>query len=300
MSTISHTDAAAVPDEAYVPRSDRSIWRSGPMIIVLRFVLIALVLVLWQVLSGPVLPTYAVSRPTAVVKTLGDLLSSSSGWRNIETTAVEVLVGFALGVAIGSLMALILGTFSVAGRVMEPLVAAFNGIPKIAIAPLFVLFFGIGEWSKIAIAITGVAFVVFYNIYLGLREVKRELAEIVQVMGGKPRHVLQYVTLPTLLSPFFAGLKAGGPLAILGVIAGEFIASYNGLGHALFTYSTDLDAAGVFATLVILVAMSLILNGLLSQLDKYAIRRLGLAAGPQAQKRARKEEVAREALVTVP
>ena len=273
-------------EDAYVPTSDRSVWRSGPVVILLRLLLIALVLVLWQVLSGPVLPTYAVSTPTQVAKTLGSLLSSSSGWSNIETTSVEVLVGFALGVAIGTLMALVLGTFSLAGRVMEPLVAAFNGIPKIAIAPLFVLFFGIGEWSKIAIAITGVAFIVFYNLYLGLREVKRELREIVQVMGGKPRHVLQYVTLPTLLSPFFAGLKAGGPLAILGVIGGEFIASFNGVGHLLFTYSTDLDAAGVFAALVILVAMSLIINGLLSQLDKFAMRRLGLAAHLETQQRA--------------
>ena len=288
MSTLSHADESAnlEMEDQYVPTSDRSIWRSGPVVVGLRILLIALVLVLWQVLSGPVLPTYAVSTPTQVAKTLGDLLSSSSGWSNIETTAVEVVVGFVLGVAIGTLMGLVLGTFSLAGRVMEPLVAAFNGIPKIAIAPLFVLFFGIGEWSKIAIAITGVAFVVFYNLYLGLREVKRELVEMVQVIGGKPRHVLRYVTLPTLLSPFFAGLKAGGPLAILGVIGGEFIASFNGVGHLLFTYSTDLDAAGVFAALVILVAMSLIINGLLSQLDKFAIRRLGLSERVDAQQRA--------------
>jgi NitT/TauT family transport system permease protein len=286
VSTISDTGHVVGSDGVYVPPTDRSIWRSGPIIIVLRAAVIALLLVLWQLLSGHLLPTYEISKPTDVVRTLGDLLSSSSAWKSIETTAVEVVVGFALGVAIGTLMGLVLGTFSLAGRVMEPLVAAFNGIPKIALAPLFVLVFGIGEWSKIAIAITGVAFVVFYNLYLGLREVKRELREIVQVMGGKPRHVLQYVTLPTLLSPFFAGLKAGGPLAILGVIAGEFIASYNGLGHMLYTYSTDLDAAGVFATLVILVAMSLIINGLLSQLDRYAIRRLGLTAGVDAQPRA--------------
>jgi NitT/TauT family transport system permease protein len=84
--------------------------------------------------------------------------------------------------------------------------------------------------------------------------------------------------LPTLLSPFFAGLKAGGPLAMLGVIAGEFIASINGVGHLLFINSTDLDAAGVMADIVILVGMTLILNGLLTQLDNFAIRRLGLSS----------------------
>lgn len=262
---------------AYQAPRQELFWHRGSTVVLLRVLLIIALLVLWQVLSGPLFPTYAVSKPTAVATALKQLLSSSAGWSDIETTAVEIAVGFVLGVGIGSVMAIVLGTFTIAGRVTDPLIAALNGIPKIALAPLFVIFFGIGEWSKIAIAITGVSFVVFYNLYIGMREVNVELLEIVGVMGGNRRHLLQYVTIPTLASPFFAGLKAGGPLAILGVIAGEFIAAYNGVGHLLYVDSTDLDAAGVFAGLVVLVAMSLILNGLLSQLDRTASRRLGLA-----------------------
>ncbi|MGQ4516534.1 ABC transporter permease subunit [Streptomyces sp. DW26H14] len=250
--------------------------RESALVVGLRIGVIVLVLVLWQVMSGPVLPEYAVSRPTSVAVAVWDLLTSSAGWTNIETTAVEVAAGFVIGVAIGSVMGVLLGTFKLAGRVLEPLAAAFNGIPKIAIAPLFVLFFGLGEWSKIAIAVTGVAFIMFYNLYLGLRLVDRELNEIIRVMGGRGRHVLTYVTIPTLAPPFFAGLKAGGPLAILGVIGGEFIASFNGLGHLLFTDAMALDSAGVFAGLIVLVAMSLILNSLLTQLDNYVLKRLGL------------------------
>jgi len=179
-------------------------------------------------------------------------------------------------VAIGTVMGLVLGSFPLAGRVMEPLVAAVNGVPKIALAPLFVLFFGIGSWSKIYIAATGVAFVVFYNLYLGLRLRERELIEIIQVMGGRRSHVLSYVTLPTLAAPFFAALKAGGPLAILGVIGGEFIASSEGVGHELFTSAMNLDAATEFAGLIVLMAITLILNSVLTQLDAYALKRLGL------------------------
>ncbi|MFJ9173834.1 ABC transporter permease [Streptomyces sp. NPDC102360] len=267
------TDTAAAP----APKaSDR--WRGTPAVIGLRILVIVVALVLWQWMSGPVLPEYAVSNPTDVFDALTKMLGSASGWTNIRVTAVEVLAGFGLGVAAGTVMGLVLGSFPLLGRVLEPLVAALNGIPKIALAPLFLLFFGIGSWSKITIAMTGVAFVVFYNIYLGLRQRERELVEVVQVMGGRRHHVLGYVTIPTLAAPFFAALKTGGPLAILGVIGGEFIASSEGVGHELFTAAQNLDAPNEFAGLIVLVALTLALNGVLSALDTYALKCLGLAA----------------------
>lgn len=251
-------------------------WRSTTAVILMRLLTIAAILGLWQVLSGPVLPKDAISQPSSVAVALGHYLTSASGWQDIRTTAFEVAVGFLLGVLLGTAGGLVLGVFTTAGRVLEPLVAAVNGIPKIALAPVFLIFFGIGDWSKIAIAVTSVSFVLFYNVYIGMRSVDRELTEIVKVMGGRGRHVLGYVTVPSLVSPFLAGLKAGGPLAILGVIAGEFIASFNGVGHVLFEDSNDLDAAGVFAGLIVLVVMTLILNSLLTALDKFTRRRLGL------------------------
>ncbi|OIJ64019.1 ABC transporter permease [Streptomyces mangrovisoli] len=252
-------------------------------IIALRILVILVALVLWQAMSGPVVPEYAVSKPTDVYHALTDMLGSASGWTDIKVTTVEVLAGFGLGVLAGTVMGLVLGSFPILGRVLEPLVAAVNGIPKIALAPLFLLFFGIGQWSKITIAMTGVAFVVFYNIYLGLRLRERELVEVVQVMGGRRHHVLGYVTLPTLAAPFFAALKTGGPLAILGVIGGEFIASSEGVGHELFTAAQNLDAAAEFAGLIVLVAITLALNGVLTALDSYALKRLGLAARRRPQ-----------------
>ena len=193
-------------------------WRSTTAVILMRLLTIAALLGLWQVLSGPVLPKDAISQPSSVAVALGHYLTSASGWQDIRTTAFEVAVGFLLGVLLGTAGGLVLGVFTTAGRVLEPLVAAVNGIPKIALAPVFLIFFGIGDWSK----------------------------------------------------------KAGGPLAILGVIAGEFIASFDGVGHVLFEDSNDLDAAGVFAGLIVLVVMTLILNSLLTALDKFTRRRLGL------------------------
>ncbi|WP_203622185.1 MULTISPECIES: ABC transporter permease [Streptomyces] len=285
MATVTDKAVTRTGPETAAPaaKTARARLQSTAAVIVLRILVILLALVLWQVMSGPVVPEYAVSKPTDVYDALIDMLGSSTGWNDIEVTAIEVLAGFGLGVAAGTVMGLVLGSFPLLGRVLEPLVAAVNGIPKIALAPLFLLFFGIGQWSKITIAMTGVAFVVFYNIYLGLRLRERELVEVVQVMGGRRHHVLGYVTLPTLAAPFFAALKTGGPLAILGVIGGEFIASSEGVGHELFTAAQNLDAAAEFAGLIVLVALTLALNGVLTALDSYALKRLGLAARRRPQ-----------------
>ncbi|MFJ6688621.1 ABC transporter permease [Streptomyces sp. NPDC091294] len=278
MATATSSAKGKTEVEKATPTGDvrNSAWRKTALVVVLRIAVIALCLILWQVMSGPVLPEYAVSKPTDVSHALWDLLGSSTGWIDIKATAIEILAGFGIGVVIGTVMGLVLGSVPLAGQVLEPLIAAVNGIPKIALAPLFLLFFGIGPMSKITIAAAGVSFVVFYNVYLGLRLRERELVEIVQVMGGRRHHVLSYVTLPTLAAPFFAALKTGGPLAILGVIGGEFIASTEGVGHELFTAATNLDAPTEFAGLIVLVAMTLILNGVLSALDTLALKRLGL------------------------
>lgn len=251
--------------------------RRGLTIVGLRAAVLATAVALWQVLSGPLLPEYAVSKPTDVAQDLVSTLGSHQGWVDIKTTSIEIVVGFGLGLLIGCFLGLLLGLLPLLGQVLEPLVAAVNGIPKIALAPLFLLFFGIGEWSKITIAATGVSFIVFYNIYMGLRLRERELVESVQLMGGRPHHVLGYVTLPTLAAPFFTALKTSGPMAIIGVIGGEFVASANGVGHQLFTAATNLDAAAEFSGLIILILMTLILNAVLNQLDKYVLRLLGLA-----------------------
>ncbi|OON73851.1 ABC transporter permease [Streptomyces tsukubensis] len=281
MATVTGKAVTETPTAAPAGKTPHR-WRGTGTVIGLRVLVIAVALVLWQVMSGPVVPEYAVSRPTDVFDALTGMLGSEPGWINIKVTTVEVLAGFGLGVAAGTVMGLVLGSFPLLGKVLEPLVAALNGIPKIALAPLFLLFFGIGSWSKITIAMTGVAFVVFYNIYLGLRLRERELVEVVQVMGGRKHHVLGYVTIPTLAAPFFAALKTGGPLAILGVIGGEFIASSEGVGHELFTAAQNLDAASEFAGLIVLVALTLTLNGVLTALDTYALKRLGLAARRRA------------------
>ena len=246
----------------------------GWSIPLMRAGVIVVSLFLWQFASGLLLPDYIISNPVSVAQRTMATLSTAAGWLDIWTTTIEVVLGFVLGILCGVVGGLFFGTFRTAGLVFEPLIAAVNGIPKIALAPLFLIFFGLGIWSKVAIAVMSVAFVMFYNIYLGMRMIPADLADIVRVMGGDRRHVFIYVVGPALIPPFLAGLKAGGPLAMLGVIAGEFVASYEGIGHALAQSAASFDAAGAFSGLVVLVAMALAINALLGGLERVLMRRL--------------------------
>lgn len=248
------------------------------MIIGGRILTVIILIALWQLFSGRVLPVYAISSPTAVWDSFWNTVSTGAGWANIGVTAKELALGFVIGVAGGTVFGLLLGYFKTLGAILEPFIGAVNGIPKIAIAPVFVLILGIGTWTDAVIAGTMVSLILFYNLYIGMRTINTELVDVIRLMKASRWQLLRYVYAPSLVAPFFAGLKAAGPFAILGVIIGEFVASYNGVGHILSSASSNLDAAAVYSSIVVLVLMGFILNVVLSQLDAWTSRKLGMAA----------------------
>jgi NitT/TauT family transport system permease protein len=262
-----------------VPRQRASVRsRAGLTVIIGRIVAVLVLLGLWQLFSGRVLPVYAISSPHAVWTSFWGVVSTSAGWVNIGVTAKELVLGFAVGVVGGTVIGLVLGYVKTLGSILEPFIGAVNGIPKIAIAPVFVLVLGIGTWTDATIAATMVSLILFYNIYIGMRTINPELVAVIRLMRANHWHLLRYVYGPSLLTPFFAGIKAAGPFAILGVIIGEFVASYNGIGHILSSASSNLNAAAVYSSIVVLVLMGFILNVILSRLDDWTSRRLGMRA----------------------
>lgn len=252
--------------------------RAGLTVIIGRIVAVIVLIGLWQLFSGRVLPVYAISSPAAVWDSFWSLVSTGAGWANIGVTAKELIIGFAIGVGGGTVFGLLLGYFKTVGAIFEPFIGAVNGIPKIAIAPVFVLILGIGTWTDAVIAGTMVSLILFYNIYVGMRTINTELVDVIRLMKASRMQLLKYVYAPSLVTPFFAGLKAAGPFAILGVIIGEFVASYNGVGHELSSASSNLDAAAVYSSIIVLVLMGFVLNVILSQLDAWTSRKLGMTS----------------------
>jgi NitT/TauT family transport system permease protein len=216
------------------------------------------VLGLWQLLSGRVIATFLISNPVDVVSKLIDVLQTQTMWSDISVTTQELVIGYAAGVVCGALVGWALGISEFFGSVCEPLINAVNGIPKIALAPVFLLWFGLGIWSKVAQAAMVVFFVMFYNVYMGMRNVPEPLVNVVRVAGGSRFYIIRKVVFPSLATSIFAGLKAGVPFAMIGVIVGEFVAADQGLGYYVLEATQQYDPAGLFAGIAIMVVMVLI------------------------------------------
>lgn len=261
--------AAGEAPSPTVPRSGRD-WRTQT----LRLLVFALILGLWQVADKRWLPDYLISSPASVARTLWEYVTGAQPglWQDIRTTAEELVLGYALGVVGGLAVGLLLGYWRAGAAVFNPLITAINGIPKIALAPLFLIWFGIGIDSKVAIASMTVFFVMFYNSYMGVTTMPANLVDVLRVMGANRWTIIRKVTLPQISVPVLSGMKSSVPFAMIGVIVGEFIASQDGVGYLINTATQNFNSATVFAGIVVLMLMITVGMLLVGLLERWALR----------------------------
>jgi NitT/TauT family transport system permease protein len=239
-------------------------------------------LVIWQLASGRLVRTIYVSRPTDIAMRLVEIFRSGEIWPHLATTGQELVLGYLFGVVAGLAGGYALGRSPRAARILEPYVMGFYGIPKIALAPLFIIWFGIGVWSKIALAGTMVFFLVFYNVYAGVRGVDRDLVSLARIMGASERQLGRHIYLPAATPHILLGLRMAIPFAVIGVIVGEFTSSTQGLGLFIHYASDTYDPAGVFAGIAILLAFVVGAGALASRLERRLLRwRQPLAGQPE-------------------
>ena len=237
-------------------------------VIIGQIVAIVLILGIWQLVSGRLIATFLISSPTGVAKDFFDLIQTKTIWQDILTTSQELVLGYVIGVVFGIAVGILMGSTKFLSDVFEPIIGGINGIPKIALAPLFLLWFGLGIWSKVAQASMIVFFVMYYNVYMGMLSISPMLVKLFQVMGAKRGYVARKVVLPSLSVPIFAGLKACVPFAMIGVIVGEFIAADRGVGYFVLQATQQFDSAGLFSGIIIMVAMVLIGMGIVGFAQK--------------------------------
>jgi NitT/TauT family transport system permease protein len=230
------------------------------------------ILAFWQWSAGRLIKEIYVSKPTAVVARLYELFSSGEIYPHLWTTGQELVLGYIIGVTSGILGGYALGRSPRLASVFEPYVMAFYGVPKIALAPLFIIWFGIGIWSKIALAAIMVFFLVFYNVYSGVRTVDREQINLALVMGANQRQLTYHVYFPAAAPYVILGMRMAVPYSVIGVIVGEFTSSTQGLGLFIHEASSTYDPAGVFAGIVILLAFVIAANTLASRLERRFLR----------------------------
>jgi NitT/TauT family transport system permease protein len=248
------------------PRSDRWRYRIGS-------VLLALLLVgVWQALPATGLVSSIVIPPfTDTVYELGSLVTSDFFWGHFGVTLNEILWGFVLGTVIGFVSGVILGVWEPAKRLTYPFVVAFQSIPKIVLAPLFISWFGYGQSSKVATAVAISFFPVLINTMVGLETVPIDALRLMRSLRASRSQVFWKVSLPSAAPLIFAGIKTALTFALIGAIVGEFVGASQGLGYLLDTYNFSLRIDRVFAVIFILGAIGAFFFFALEWLDRKLI-----------------------------
>ena len=233
----------------------------GDAILQIGFGLFALVL--WETTSRILHLDFWTSSPSAVVMELGRWATSGLLATDLRVTLTEAGVGFVIGSIAGGIVGFILGWVRRLGDLFEPFILALYTVPKIALAPLFVLWFGIGATNKIMFSAMIVFFVVFFTTYQGTRQVDRDLVENARLLGAGRWDIWTKIAIPYSSVWMFTGIRIGLPYALIGAIVGEFVVSEAGVGFRIKEATSFFNTAAVFAGLIILMVISLILLGML-------------------------------------
>lgn len=234
-----------------------------------RVALFVAVTGLWQLGSNLNLidPT-VVPSPAAIWASLLKITLNGQLAFHAWITIQETIGGFLIGAIGGIVLGFAIGRYPALSEVLDPFILAIYSVPKVALAPLFVVWFGIGIFMKIVLAAVTVLFIVFFNTLAGVRNVDRDLVDAVWLMGAKPRDVLLKVLVPSAMSWALTGVRIAIPYALIGAIIGELIASNRGIGYLISSAASSYDTAGVFAALIVLTVMAMLLNAVVDEIDR--------------------------------
>jgi NitT/TauT family transport system permease protein len=233
---------------------------SGVAMVLWQTALGIAILFVWQGASGRLVDNFFISNPIDVGRRLAEWTLDGSIFVHLWATIYATTVGFTLGSVIGAVLGIWLGVSPFASRLLNPYLNALNALPKVALAPLFVLWFGLGIDSKIALAAVLVLFLVFLNTFAGVRQVDQDLIDGARLMRATRMQVISKVIVPSALSWLFAGLRVSVPYALIGAVLGEMIASNRGLGYLVQFSGAQFDTAGVFAVLIVIALLAMALN----------------------------------------
>ena len=232
-----------------------------------RVLLITLLVLSWQLLSGSVLDPLLFSSPAAVVSQIVTWVRDGTLWMHSIITIQETVAGLLIGVASGIIFGFLIGPQRIVRKIMDPILLAANSVPKVALAPLFIVWLGIGIEMKIVLAAVTVFFLVFFNTVEGVRNVDQDLVNAVRLMGGDRKAVLLKVVLPSAMGWILTGVRVAIPYALIGAVIGELVASNRGIGYLVIASASQYNTAGVFASLFVLTLLVLALNSLVDVVE---------------------------------
>jgi len=238
-----------------------------------RVAVLVIFLAGWQILSERgVIDALFFSRPSAIWDFLKDQFSTGEIWHHANITLRDMAAAFILGSGLGIAAAIVKTVWPFFSDVVDPFLTLLNALPRVALAPLFIIWFGIGEASKIYLAVTLVFFIVLLSAEAGLRGVDEEHVRSLRAMSASKAAIFFKVQLPSAVPAIFGGLRLAVVYALLGVVFGEMMASQAGLGHQLQNSASTFQTQGVMAFLAVLALLALVLNTLVVLVERYFLR----------------------------
>jgi NitT/TauT family transport system permease protein len=261
------------------PSSDTaSTLKSAPLsmrsfgITALRVAIIGGFLLLWEIASGRWIEPFLISSPSRIFMSLitgfreGDLVQHT--W----VTFQEIAIGFPIGAISGIALGYAFGRSRFLAEIFEPIIIALNGIPRTAVAPLFIVWLGIGLWSKVGVVFLLTFFLNFFNTYTGMRQMDHEYVDLANLMGVKGWKLTFKVILPAISPYVFTGIRTSIPFAVIGAIVGEFVAATEGVGFFIRMSAGIFKTADVFVGIIVLMIMVIVMDKIAERIERRALR----------------------------
>jgi NitT/TauT family transport system permease protein len=238
-------------------------------------VLVAVIgLAIWHVFTTyPVfgvilLPPFFFSNPVEVGQQIVKWFVTGVIWKHLWVTLIESILAFVLGSVGGVLVGFWFARQPRTAAVFDPYIKAFNALPRVVLAPIFALWFGLGIASKVALGITLVFFIVFFNVYQGVKEVSPTVLANARMLGMNERQLMRHVYWPSALSWMFSSLHTSVGFAVVGAVVGEYLGAAAGLGYLIQQAEGVFDVGGVFAGMFVLAAFVLLIDALVTVVEK--------------------------------
>lgn len=222
----------------------------------------------WQFASGRIFPVFIVSSPTLVVERFGEFMQGGELLSHLGYTMRACGIGFAIGALIGSTLGLLFGIYESISRVISPFAAMLYSTPKIMLSPLIVVWVGVDLTMKIFVATVACMWVIFYNVWNATRRIDRNLLDQLRLMGANQRQIIVGLYLPSALTWLLTSLRVAFPVALIGAVVGEFVASSQGLGYLALDSGQRYDSAGVLVAVLTITVTAMTIDSILAAIQR--------------------------------
>lgn len=252
---------------AATPRPKRLPGR--PVILLLQSLVLVGFFLLWHVLTATnVMSPFFFGTPLAVLERTWKDFASGVIWYHLYITLLETLLAFLIGTVAGIVFGFWFARAPLVSAVFDPYIKAVNALPRVVLAPIFMLWLGLGIWSKVALGVTLVFFIVFFNVYQGVKEVSPTVLANGRMLGMSERQLMRHVYWPSALSWMFSSLHTSVGFALVGAVVGEYLGSSAGLGYKIHEAESVFDVTGVFSGMLILTIFVILIDALVTLVER--------------------------------